>query len=251
MIVSTTINLFYNVLLSEKKIFFTSISLFFVPYFRFWDNGGFEEILFLFLFTIITVILFIVSSKELLDPSNRKAPYTILNIFWIMMSTFITLIVEINNKLFLPSLDIIYFYMFVIVFIFLIVFAKWSDQNKVIREKPLNSKEEFLPENFQFQTKSYQQIARTAKGTPVIAFSCFLFSLFLWYLDKDITIFRNFLYGIVLVLIVIISIGTFVDCKRFEKRTGEKPPTSHFLRRLIIMQVISIMLFVGSYFLLC
>ena len=50
-------------------------------------------------------------------------------------------------------------------------------------------------------------------------------------------------------LMIFIFVEIIYECKRYENKTGEKPPTDNFLKNLNIMQIITFILFAVSFLL--
>ena len=56
-------------------------------------------------------------------------------------------------------------------------------------------------------------------------------------------------YIICAMLMIFIFVEIIYECKRYENKTGEKPPTDNFLKNLNIMQIITFILFAVSFLL--
>lgn len=245
LILSSLANLLYCAIEHREVMFFGTIYLFFVPYFRFLASGNIYEGIVLFLFVIFTIFLFIFAAKDFLDSENRKSWALPSNLVWILYSIAPCLIYtdlhtlerigEMDN--FMPS---IFFSFIVILFLFIITLMKFCDQCKNIRNKPDPAKEEFLPEKFEWHCISYKQIRRTSLGSPVIVCVCFILSLTLKYLNGPVVdLVINVLYGFCLFFLIVIFFGTIYEYYNYGKRTGEKPPTKNFLKKLNIIQIVS------------
>ena len=133
----------------------------------------------------------------------------------------------------------------------IVLIMKWLSRNQMVRSNPMLYKEEFLPEKFTLSAKSYEQIKRTAMGIPVIALAIFITCLLLKYLNNNITFcIITLLYIVSLVIMVSIFFGIIYEFNIFQKRTNKKASTPDFLKKLNKIQIISIIAFVGSYFIM-
>ncbi len=252
MIISTLINVIFCLITYKIDIFITSIYLVFVPINRFLNSNNYFELLLLLFFIGITIVFYIFSAKEILNKKIEKTPFIILNAIWIYMSGICLMFLNSNEAKVILNLNPIFVSISAVSIIGLII-LKWSDLNKLYRNKPVPDYEDPLPENFQLKAKSYKQIKRTALGTPVISIGVFLFNLLLVYINSENSVlitFRNLMYGFSIFLELIILFGTIHDCKEFQKITGEKVPKKDFLRKLNAIQIVSIVLFVLSFFVL-
>lgn len=91
-IISTIINLIYCAVSSTQTLFITSIYYIpFVPFLRYTENQSIIELFLIVFFLLITIILFVLSSRELLDTKNEKNPFSMLNIIWYSLSFFLWL----------------------------------------------------------------------------------------------------------------------------------------------------------------
>lgn len=243
MILISAVNLvFCFITENHNHIFFGSMYLFFIPYKRYINNNYLLDMFVLLLFFAVTILFYILSIKELFDRNNIKSPFIILNVLWIGLS-YSAIIDNINNFSdynLLPSIILL-------LLLIPLMLLKWREQNKYLRTKYKKEKENGLPENFQMLPKSYRQIARTAKGAPVIESGVFLVSLFFIYINILSFRFLVWLYALAVLLAVIIFVGTIVDCKKFEKRTQQKPPSNNYLAKLILTQAVSFILFILSF----
>ena len=243
MILISVINLIFCVITgNSNQIFFGSIYLFFVPYIRYINSGNIFEILILVLFFVFTIAVYILSLRELFNDKNLKAPFTIINVIWMLLS-YASVILAVDSGIsynFIP-------YITLILLLIVLILIKWSEQNKAMRSKTIPDEEDPLAENFQLSAKSYRQIARTAKGSPIIETGVFLVSIYLKYLYLQSFTFVTWFYLITVVLAILIFIGTIYDCRSFKKKTGQCPPSENFLKKLNIMQIVSFILFAISF----
>lgn len=252
MILSTIINIVYCFIVSKVDIFLTSIFLMFVPLNRFLNENNYYELLVLLFFGAITIIFYIFSVKETLNKYIEKTPFLIINALWFYISNFSIMFLDSNEATIILQVNPI-FISIVAISLILLIILKWIDLNKLYRNKSIPNFEDPLPENFQLQAKSYEQIKRTALGTAVISIGVFLFNLLLIYINNTssiLLIFRNFMYSFCMFFEIIIFFGTIHDCKAFEKKTGQKPPLKKFLKKLNIIQILSIVLLAISFFVL-
>lgn len=262
MFIISLINMIYNLIETThavfiRKVFPGSIYLFFVPYNRYIDEENALELVVLFVFFIISFGSLFLSARELLDDKNLKFPFTIINTLWFgfasIVPMFIALVNEENFAEYFFETNYVESYLSIVIALLqgIILIMKSLNHNKIVRENPMYAKEEFLPENFTWSAKSYLQIKRTAMGTPVIAVAIFVWCLLLKYLNINITFwFITFLYIISLISMILIFFGVIYECNMFQKRKNESLPTTDFLKKLNKIQIISIIVFIGSYFIM-
>lgn len=173
--------------------------------------------------------------------------------FAAIVSMFIANINEENFIEYFLEKNFLVFYLSIVTMLIqsIVLIMKWQNHNKIVRANPIYFKEEFLPENFTLFSKSYAQIRRTAMGTPVIALVIFVLCLLLKYLNINITFgFITFLYIISLIIMILIFFGVIYECNMFQKRKNEEVPTTNFLKKLNEIQIISIIMFIDSYFIM-
>lgn len=262
MLLISLVNIVYNLIEATqavfiRRVFSGSMYLFFVPYNRYIDTENILELLILALFFSISIGLYLFSAKELFDDKKIKIPFTIMNFLWFIFSVSVPMFMAVDNEesfveLFVEKnflgLCLSYITMFMIV---AVLHVKVINNIKIIRSNPELYKEEFLPERFQLSAKSYAQIKRTAMGTPVIALGVFIVCLLLKYFNSSIT------FGIItalyigsLAIMLFIFVGLIFECKSFQKRNIEKLPAPDFIKGLNKTQIISMLIFVGSYFIM-
>ncbi|MEE0060342.1 MAG: hypothetical protein UE295_05895 [Acutalibacteraceae bacterium] len=262
MLLISLVNIVYNLIEATqavfiRRVFSGSMYLFFVPYNRYIDTENILELLILALFFAISIGLYVFSAKELFDDKKIKIPFTVMNFLWFIFSVSVPMFMAVDNEesfveLFVEKnflgLCLSYITMFMIV---AVLHVKVINSIKIIRSNPELCKEEFLPERFQLSAKSYAQIKRTAMGTPVIALGVFIVCLLLKYLNSSIT------FGIItalyigsLAIMLFIFVGLIFECKSFQKRNIEKLPAPDFIKGLNKTQIISMLIFVGSYFIM-
>ena len=205
LIASTLVNVLYWFMV--KKIFFlTSIILVFVPIERFSDSHSIIHLFFLLLFFTFTIFSFIKMIPEILYSKKVRLPYTLVNIFWLFISTWLAMIVIAfsENSLHDKAFDDIRLFIVpnITIFIVLIlVLALWG----VRRE-----------ERFQLRATSYEQISRTAKGSPVFVTACTVLGLVFWYLGLPLSTPQFILYIFCLLVLIINLFSTIIELRRPE-----------------------------------
>lgn len=247
-------NVCYCIFASDLQLF-SSIFLFFIPCQRFLSTGNCNEILILSLFIVISLALFIFSTKELFNKATKKSIFLPAYYFWFITATFISLLADSSNTKgvmnYLLNSEEIWTVVYNIIPIILgafVIFAKLTEvQNNIRNLDNCIKSEYFTPEGFQMQAKSYNQIFRTAKGVPVISSLCFLFSILMIYISDNVHVFLNFLYGLTFAIILIISFGNVYEFKRYKNVTHKAPPSKDFFIKMSLMQIISVVLFVLSF----
>ena len=254
-ILATIANLIYCAITGESTIFVGTINLMLIPYTRYCDSGNFFELIVLFIFFGITLSLFLLASKDFLNPSLRKMIAIPLNQIWYALSgigfvafTDLKLIDDIFSCD--SSLNSIVFAGVLIILTTVLLLLKTHEQQNFIRQHPDKNKEEFLPENHQTHAISYRQIRRTALGLPVFVCVCFVFSLWTKYLNGPfVKETNNFVYALIFIAGILLIINTVYETYNLEKRTGQKPPKKNFLMELNIILVCSMIFLVLSYLL--
>lgn len=262
MLVISLVNIVYNLIEATqavfvRRVFSGSMYLFFVPYNRYIDTENILELVILLLFFAVSFGLYIFSAKELFNDKKIKIPFTVMNFLWFIFSVSVPMFIAVVNtenfvELFIEKnflgLGLSYVTMIMITAVLVV---KVINNNKIIRSNPELYKEEFLPERFQLSAKSYAQIKRTAMGTPVIALGAFIVCLLLKYLNDNITFgVITALYIFSLAFMIFIFTGLIFECKSFQKRNIEKLPSPNFIKSLNKMQIVSMIIFVGSYFIM-
>ncbi len=243
-LLTTIVNIIFYAVSKSFVLFPLSIYSLIQPYIRFINNGNIFDLFALILFLLISVVFYLFSSKELLDTKNTKAPFIILNILWLVISYFP--ILKLNSDDFTVMTAIISHSSIAILYL-PVIFIKWSQQNKVMRNKDVPDFEDPLPENFQLAPKSYQQIYRTAKGPIILELGVFLVTAYFKYMELHSTLLCVYSYLATMFFAIIIFFGTIHDCKSFKKKTEQDFPYANFLKKLNIMQIISFILFAVSF----
>lgn len=228
----------------------TSYPALFVPFLKVYEGGSIWNYLVFLLFAFFSVFVYLRSIQEFLNRNLRKAIFIPINFFWIIVAYSCSLFLILDNnflQLITNTFDISLFLTFFGLFVLII---KTSEIHDVIRADRRDG-EDFLPEEAQLDAKSYKQIERTAKGMPWFAFVCFIVSLYIWYVDIDSYLgmmYINLIY-IGTALILIINFFICIDqTKKFEKRTGQPMPSEDFLKRINVLQIVTFIVFLASYF---
>lgn len=221
LIASTLVNVFYWFIV-KKIVFFTSIILVLIPIDRFGTSRSMFHLFVSLLFFALTVFLFVKMIPELLWSKKVRLPYTLASIFWLCVSTWATMImgafsensliesVPDNIKLFIvPNITII--------IILILVIALWG----VKREGGL-----------QLRATDYEQISRTAAGSPAFVTACTLLCLVMWYLELPITSqYAVFIFCFIVLAIILVAIIT--ETKKLSKR---EVVSENQKKKLVIIQ---------------
>lgn len=262
MLILSLVNIIYNLLEATqavfiRRVFSGSMYLFFVPYNRYLDNGNVFELLILILFFVVSFGLCVFSARELLNDKTIKIPFTIINFLWFNFSVSVPMFIAGDSQenfieFFIENNFLGLCLSWIIIFIQVgILFIKVMGNNKIIRSNPELYKEEFLPERFQLSAKSYAQIKRTAIGTPVIASGAFIVCLLLKYFNDTITFGAiTALYIFSLVIMIFLFVGLIFECNSFQKKNIEKLPSPNFVKELNRIQIVSMIIFICSYFIM-
>ncbi len=227
----------------------TCYPLLYVPFYKVNNGGSLWNVLAFLIFAIFSVYVYIKSAKEFLDCKLRKAVFISINFLWIIFAYLCNLFLVLDDE-FLQftkyTPDISVFLCFLGLLALLVKTYEVHDVIRVDRREV----EEFLPEEFQLDAKSYKQIERTAKGMPWFAVVSFVISLIILYIDGE-KFFASLYINLIYIGTALIMIVNFFICinqtKKFEKRTGLKIPSEDFLKRINILQITTFILFVASY----
>lgn len=228
LIVATLVNVFYWFIV-RKTFFFTSIILLFFPIDRFSASHNILHLVFFFLFFILTVFSYIKMIPELLYSQKVRLPYTLANIFWIIVATWGPVIVSpytkpysiFENDLYGLKMFIVPNTMFFIIFI--LVVALWG----VRRE-----------ERFQLRATDNEQIIRTAKGPLVFVSACTLLCFVMWYLEFPFSMLQYILYAFCLFVLIISFIATITETKRLNKK---EPSSDEQNKKLIVLHIAALL----------
>ena len=229
----------------------TSYPALFVPFLKVYDGGALWNYFVFLLLACFSVFVYIKATREYLDRGLRKAKFISINFLWLILSyscCFFLIFDDCFMELLENNIPMVSGILFTLGGI--TSFVKIYEAYDVIRADRRDG-EDFLPEEAQLDAKSYKQIERTAKGMPWFAFVCFIVSLYIWYVDIDSylgMIYINLIY-IGTALILIINFFICIDqTKKFEKRTGQPMPSEDFLKRINVLQIVTFIVFLASYF---
>ncbi len=245
---STAINIIYDIINCCDDVFFSSVYLLMVPYLNFFKTSSFFELIPFIIFWSISIILAILASREYMNCNIRKIIFIPLTLIWYPISTVPTMIAyNLENMNDDTLIGNILFSMLMTIFLGIVFIIKFIS---VFRYNKRNGNKEILYyENFQLHATDYEQIKRTSLLSPLSAGACFLLCLLIKYLNVKVLRFYYLFYIIFAIYIIIVFVGIIYECKRYENKTGEKPPTDNFLKNLNIMQIITFILFAVSFLL--
>lgn len=228
----------------------TSYPLLFVPFYKIYNGGSLYNILAFIVFASFSVFVYVKSTKEFLDRNLRKGVFIGVNYLWSLFaySSCSSLLLDLDFADFVGGGE---YYVTVLLMLLGLVamVVKTYESHDVIRADRRDG-EDFLPEEFQLDAKSYKQIERTAKGMPWFAFVCFVISLVVLYVggEKFISmLWISFMYIATAFLMIINFFICINQTKKFEKRTGLKMPSEDFLKKINVLQITTFILFVLSY----
>ena len=221
LIASTLVNVFYW-FIAKKTIFFTSIILILIPIDRFSISHDIFHLFVSMFFFALTVFLYIKMIPELLWSPKIRLPYTLASIFWLCVSTWATMNMGVISKNSLiesvpdgMKLFIVPIISAIISLIFVIVI--WG----VRRE-----------ERFQLRATGYEQISRTAAGSPAFVTACMLLCLVMWYLELPITP-QYVLFVFCLIVLVIILVAIILETRKLSKK---EVVTEKQKKKLVVIQ---------------
>ena len=228
----------------------TTYPLLFVPFYKVYNGGSLLNILTFIVFASFSVYVYIRSAVEFLNCHLRKGVFIGVNFLWLLFTGLSCSALNFD----LEFSDFVGGEYGVSLVVLLLGFVAWlvkiSDMHNVIRVDKRDG-EDFLPEEFQLDAKSYKQIERTAKGMPWLAGVSFAVSLLLVYVGGEKFIgmlWINFIYIATAFLIVSNFFVCIQQTKKFEKKTGIKMPSEVFLKKINLLHIVTFVLFVASYF---
>ena len=229
----------------------TTYPLLFVPFYKVYNGGSLFNILVCIVFASFSVYVYIRSAIEFLNLNLRKGVFIGINFLWVLFASLCcsALNFDINFDEFIYggkySISVV-----LLLLGFMAMLVKISDMHNVIRADRRDG-EDFLPEEFQLDAKSYKQIKRTANGMPWFAGVSFSVSLLLIYVGGEKFIgmlWINYIYIATAFLIVVNFFVCIQQTKKFEKKTGIKMPSEDFLKKINLLHIVTFVLFVASYF---
>lgn len=244
-LVSTLINLIFNIISSSDKVFFSSYYLLLVPYLNFTKTHNYLEIIPFIIFLSISIVLFYKCAKDYFNMEVRR-PYCIpLSQLWVLISTICSYGVHTYHDV-IPCNNIngnnIFFFSAFSIFQVIAMFVKICDIEKYTLSNPDPSNSMMFPQNFQMHAIDYKQIFRTTLLNPIGFGFSFGGSILLRYLGVRAIKLTIMMYIVVAVIDIIVFIGMIYEYKRFVRLNEDFPPPRHFLRNINIMQIGSFML---------
>lgn len=228
LIIATLVNVFYWFIV-RKTFFFTSIILLFLPIDRFSTSHNILHLVFFFLFFILTVFSYIKMIPELLYSQKVRLPYTLANMFWFFVTTYVAVIISPYTKLYsIFDSDLYGLKLFIVpnatfIILFILVVALWG----VRRE-----------ERFQLRATGNEQIIRTAKGPLVFVSGCTLLCFVMWYLGSPFSKVQYILYAFCLFVLIISFIATITETKRLNKK---EPSSDEQNKKLIVLHIAALL----------
>lgn len=250
----TLVNVIYCFVTESLVCFdFTGYPLLYVPLYKFSHTHSLLDILAFVVFAFFSLFLYVKSLFEFLDNRLRKGWFVFINLLWLLFATLscypLCFDIDFVDFVFASEYKIGYS-LFLLALI--AVMVKTNEIQSVVRADRRDG-EDFLPEEFQLDAKSYKQIERTAKGMPWLAFVSFVISLIILYIDGDKFI-SALCINLIYVGAALMMIANFFICidqtKKFERKTGLTMPSEDFLKKINVLQITTFILFVASYFLL-
>lgn len=244
-LISTLINIIFNIISSSDKVFFSSYYLLLVPYINFTKTHNYLEIIPFIIFLSISIVLFYKCAKDYFNMEVRR-PYCIpLSQLWIIISTVLSYTAHTYHDVIpcdnINGNNLIFFSAFSI-FQVIAMFVKICDIEKYTLSNPDPSNSMMFPQNFQMHAIDYKQIFRTTLLNPIGFGFSFGGSILLRYLGVRAIKLTIMMYIVVAVIDIIVFIGMIYEYKRFVRLNEDFPPPRHFLRNINIMQIGSFML---------
>lgn len=244
-LISTLINIIFNIISSSDKVFFSSYYLLLVPYINFTKTHNYLEIIPFIIFLSISIVLFYKCAKDYFNMEVRR-PYCIpLSQLWIIISTVLSYTAHTYHDVIpcdnINGNNLIFFSAFSI-FQVIAMFVKICDIEKYTLSNPDPSNSMMFPQNFQMHAIDYKQIFRTTLLNPIGFGFSFGGSILLRYLGVRAIKLTIMMYIVVAIIDIIVFIGVIYEYKRFVRLNEDFPPPRHFLRNINIMQIGSFML---------
>lgn len=252
LIMISIINLLYCAITGEEILFVGTYCLLFIPYLRICLYGNITDALALLVFLLISIFLAIYSTKDFLNYKAEKSWALMADFVWLTYSLllcwgFTDLYIMDKIQTLQNFEQSMLFNDFIVLFITIVIFVKFCDMHKTMHSK---SGANFASTKKQWHCVSYDQIQRTAFGSPVIIGICSFVEFTVKYLGSPLKSYLiNIFNGFAVFCSVVIFFGMIYETYSFEKRTGQKPPTKNFLMKLNIIQACSMIFLVFSYLL--
>lgn len=239
-LISTLINIIFNIISSSDKVFFSSYYLLLVPYINFTKMHNYLEIIPFIIFLSISIVLFYKCAKDYFNMEVRR-PYCIpLSQLWIIISTVLSYTAHTYHDVIpcdnINGNNLIFFSAFSI-FQVIAMFVKICDIEKYTLSNPDPSNSMMFPQNFQMHAIDYKQIFRTTLLNPIGFGFSFGGSILLRYLGVRAIKLTIMMYIVVVVIDIIVFIGMIYEYKRFVRLNEDFPPPRHFLRNINVMQI--------------
>lgn len=244
-IIETVINVIYCSIFESAEIWPLTIAHVFIPYLKYYYMNNIIDIFVLILFLCLSIILYVFSTIELLNNSNTKAPFIILNYLWNIIG-FWTFGIKINNTYVLDIFSMMY-YLYIVLSIVIVIPIKWKQQNQVIKAQLYSNRENPLLKKIDFLPKDYSQIIRTAKGPVIVEICIFFILLFFKYMGEYKQDIINAIYFFTVIFALIIFFGTISDYNFFVN-SCKKNIGNCTIKKINILQIVSLILFILTYF---
>lgn len=237
----TIINLIYCFISTDTTLFPFSISGFFIPQYYITYGGGLWNIIPLMILILITSLLFVKSSKEFLNPNPNSGKFIALNIFWLcfMYSYFLVFfMLHMSSNPQQPYTSILNLFISV-VFIYIYIIAMFCKVKYY----------EIAKNNMKI--KCYRQIKNNAISASAIAIFSFLLTLSMHYYsdmplsnpkNHDLFSLDKYTIGVFIIISIILFVYNNISFFTLKKDSKEKLPCKHFLLKLNILQILSIIL---------
>lgn len=237
----TIINLIYCFISTDTTLFPFSIASFFIPQYYITYGGGLWNIIPLMILILITSLLFVKSSKEFLNPHHNNGKFIALNIFWLcfMYSYFpILFMLNMPSNPKPPYASILNLFISVVfMFIYMIAMFCKVKYYEIARNN--------------IEIKYYRQIRNSAISASAIAVFSFLLTLSMHYYsdmalsnpkNRDLLSLDKYTIGVFIIISIILFVYNNVSFFTLKKESEEDLPCKHFLLKLNILQISSIIL---------
>lgn len=239
-LISTLINIIFNIISSSDKVFFSSYYLLLVPYINFTKTHNYLEIIPFIIFLSISIVLFYKCAKDYFNMEVRRPYFTALALIWVSI-TMLSYAVYTTSHDIIPYDDIdVYnaiYSSILVIYLIIAMLVKICDVEKYTLSNPDPSNSMMFPQNFQLHAIDYKQIFRTALLNPIGFGFAFGGSILLRYLGVRAIKFTIMMYIVVAIIDIIVFIGVIYEYKRFVRLNEDSPPPRHFLRNINVMQI--------------